>query len=61
MEFRTSTGELSPVQNRPEAYCLKAKKNMSNIDHCPLYNFDDAGKICCPFHCDYYTEEVRHA
>lgn len=56
MEFRTSRGELSPYQDRPEAICLKAKKKICNIDHCPLHNFDDEGKHCVPFLCNHYVE-----
>lgn len=61
MEFRTLFGELSPIQNRPEAICKKVNKQICTLDHCPLYNCDDEGKICCPPLCDHYTEEVRHA
>ncbi len=58
MEFRMANGDLSPEQNRPKAYCLYADKNISKLEHCPLYNFDDEGQICCAVYCDHYTEEV---
>lgn len=43
----------------PCAWCKVAKKDIEDMDTCPLCNFDDFGDICVPSLCDHYTEDNK--
>lgn len=43
----------------PGAFCSAANKKLKNLKLCPIYNFDDYGKICVPSMCDHYKEVTK--
>lgn len=38
------------------ARCKAAGKNPTELDKCPIYNFDDDGECCVPELCEEYEE-----
>ena len=56
MQIKTEYGE--DILSLPSyAWCKVANKDIEDMDKCPLYNFDDNGKICVPSVCEHYTED----
>ena len=49
--------EIKAKSLPPCAWCKVANKDIEDLNHCPLYNFDDDGDICVPSMCEHYTEE----
>lgn len=58
MDIKTEYGEdifcLPPV-----AFCKIARKDIEDLESCPICNFDDIGDICCPSICEHYTETME--
>lgn len=55
MEYRTSAG-IKLYCLPDNARCNLKGKHPDDIDECPICNFDDYGRICCPDLCDKYDE-----
>lgn len=42
------------------AKCRATGKSPTDMEDCPICNFDDYGDICVPELCDEYIEEVKN-
>lgn len=42
----------------PVAWCKCAKKDIEDMDECPMRYFDPEGEICRPDLCEFYTEDA---
>lgn len=56
MEIKTKDG-IDIYVLPPCAWCKVAKKDIEDMDACPMCNFDDFGDICVPEICEHYTED----